>query len=63
VNAVLIPHAVGFRIERVAPVTTADDAAATFSKYSNGTEGVELLVLRLKDGKILRMSVYNEGDG
>lgn len=61
VNAALIPHAVGFRMERIAPVTTAGDTAATFSKHSNGAEDVELLVLQVRDGKIVRMAVYNEG--
>jgi ketosteroid isomerase-like protein len=61
VNAALIPHGVGFRLERVAPVTTAGDTAATFTKHSNGAEGVELVVLRLRDGKIVRMAVYDEG--
>ena len=61
VNAALIPHAVGFRVERVAPVTTAGDTAATFDKHSNGDEGVELVVLQVRDGKIVRMAVYNEG--
>ena len=61
VNAALIPHAVGFRMERVAPVTTVGDTVATFSKHSNGAEDVELLVMQLRDGKIVRMAVYNEG--
>lgn len=61
VNAALIPHAVGVRLERVAPVTTSGDTAATFTKHSNGAEGVELAVLQIRDGKIVRMAVYNEG--
>jgi SnoaL-like domain len=61
VNTALIPHAVGFRIERVAPVTTEGNAAATFIKYGNGSEGIELVVFRFKDGKIVRQWVYDEG--
>jgi ketosteroid isomerase-like protein len=63
VNTVLTPHAVGLRVERAASMTTEGDTAATFTKVSNGTEGLELLVLRFEDGKIVRMWVYNEGFG
>ena len=61
VNAALIPHAVGFRLERVGSVAIAGDSAATFTAVSNGTESVELAVLQFEDGRIVRMSVYNEG--
>ena len=61
VNAVLIPHAVHVRLERVAPVSTEGNAAATFTGLSNGSEGVELGVFLFEDGKIARMWVYDEG--
>ena len=63
VNAVLLPHAVGFRVERAGSVTTEGNTAATFTTVSNGTESLELLVLRFKEGKIVQMWVYNEGYG
>jgi hypothetical protein len=61
VNTVLLPHVVGFRVERVGSVTTVGETSATFTEVSNGTEAVELAVLRLKDGKIVHMWVYDEG--
>ena len=61
VTTALIPHGVGLRVERIAPVTTEGNAAATFIKYSNGSEGVELIVFRFKDRKIVRQWVYDEG--
>jgi len=60
VNAALTPHAVGFRLERVGPVAMTENSAASFIKVS-GTGGRELVVLQLKDGTIVRMSVYDEG--
>ena len=62
VNTVLIPHAVGFRIERVAAVTTEGDSAATFIGYGrDGTDNVELAVFKFRDGKIVRQWIYDEG--
>ena len=64
VDTVLIPHGIGLRIERAAPVTVEGDSAATFISYGSGAEGaqgIELAVFRLKDGKIVRMWVYDEG--
>ena len=61
VNAALIPHGAGFQVERVAPVTAEGDFATTFLKYSNGAEGVELLVLQFEAGKIVRLWVYAHG--
>ena len=60
VNAALIPHAVGFRLERVGLVAIAGNSAASFTKVS-GTGGMELAVLQFEDGKIVRMSVSDEG--
>ena len=59
VNTALIPYAVRLRLERVGPVATAGNSAASFVKVS-GTGGMELFVLQLEDGKIVRMSVYDE---
>lgn len=59
VNTALIPYAVRLRLERVGPVATAGNSAASFIKVS-GTGGMELFVLQIKDGKIVRMSVYDE---
>lgn len=61
VAAALIPYGAGFQIERVASVATEGDFATTFFRYSNGAEGVELVVLKLEDGKIARVWVYNHG--
>jgi hypothetical protein len=61
VNAALVPHSVGLQLTRVAPVTTVGDFAATFVEYRGATEGVELVVLRLEDGKIARQWVYDHG--
>jgi hypothetical protein len=60
VNTALIPHAVGFRVERVGSVATAGDTAATFTKVGNGTEDIELAVVQFENGKIVRMTVYDE---
>ena len=59
VNTALIPHAIRSRIERVGPVATTGNSAASFITVG-GTGGMELVVLQLEDGKIVRMSVYDE---
>ena len=62
VNTALIPHGMGYRLERAAPVTTAGDSAATFTAYGgSGAHGIELVVFQFKGGKIARMWVYDEG--
>ena len=62
VNTTLIPHGMGYRVERVAPVTTEGNSAATFTAYGgNGAQGIELAVFQFKGGKITRMWVYDEG--
>lgn len=49
-------ESIGFKIERVAPVTVEGDYATTFLRYSTaaGEEGTLVNVFQLQDGKILR---------
>jgi hypothetical protein len=61
VSVALLPHGVGFQLERAGPVTSEGDFAATFTKYSNGAEGVELSVFQFEDGKIARVWLYSHG--
>ena len=61
VATVMAPSAIGVRIERIAPVTTAGDLAATFLGYSGSVAGTKLTVLQLRDGKIVRHWDFESG--
>ena len=58
VNAALIPHAVGLRLTRIATVSREGDYAATFTRYTNGSVGVELVVFQFRDGKIVGQWIF-----
>ena len=58
VNAALIPHSVGLRLKRVAPVSSEGDYAATFVQWRNGGVGVELIVFQFRDGKIVEQRIF-----
>ena len=56
VMAVLIPHGVGYQLERVGPVASAGDFAASFTRFDGS---MELGVWQFDDdGKIVQMWVY-----
>ena len=54
---------IGFKTERIAPVTVEGDYATTFLRYSTagGEEGTLVSVYELQDGKILRMWDFEPG--
>lgn len=54
VSTLLIPHGVGFTVERAGPVAQTEDLAAAFARYEGG---VELVVWRFRGGKIVEQRV------
>ena len=57
-NAALIPYSTHLRLERVAPVSSEGDYAATFVQWKNGGVGVELVVFQFRNGKIVGQWIF-----
>lgn len=56
-------HALGFQVERIAPVTVEGDYASSFFRYSTpaGEEGTLATIFQLRDGMILRQWDFEPG--
>lgn len=63
VDNVATAESVGFKVERIAPVTIEGDFATTFMRYSSGAgeEGTLVSVFQLQDGKVLRHWDFEPG--